>query len=100
MDCSFTEEQQMLKVSVRNFLGKEIAPVVNAHEKKVPLTKAETTVFIKQLPPFGYLTGFLPEKYGGHNWKPKPTESWSKNCQGSGPALREPFSSLRDPLGS
>jgi alkylation response protein AidB-like acyl-CoA dehydrogenase len=64
MDFSFTEEQQMLKASVRNFLEKEIAPVVNAHEKKGPLTKAETTAFIKQLLPFGYLTGFLPEKYG------------------------------------
>ena len=42
MDFSFTEEQQMLKASVRNFLEKEIAPVVSAHEKKGPLTKAET----------------------------------------------------------
>jgi alkylation response protein AidB-like acyl-CoA dehydrogenase len=65
MDFSFTEEQQMLKSSVRNFLEKEIAPVVDSHEKKGPLTKAETVAFIKQLLPFGYLTGFLPEKYGG-----------------------------------
>jgi len=65
MDFSFTEEQQMLKASVRNFLEKEIAPVVDAHEKKGPLTKAETVAFVKQLLPFGYLTGFLPEKYGG-----------------------------------
>jgi len=71
MDFSFTEEQQMLKASVRNFLEKEIAPVVDAHEKKGPLTKAETTAFIKQLLPFGYLTGFLPEKYGGSQLEAK-----------------------------
>lgn len=67
MDFAFNEEQQMLKASVRNFLEKEIAPVVSEHEKKGPLTKAETTAFIKQLSPFGYLSGFLPEQYGGSN---------------------------------
>ncbi len=71
MDFSFTEEQQMLKASVRNFLEKEIAPVVDAHEKSGPLTKAETVGFIKQLLPFGYLTGFLPEKYGGSQLEAK-----------------------------
>jgi alkylation response protein AidB-like acyl-CoA dehydrogenase len=71
MDFSFSEEQQMLKASVRNFLEKEIAPVVDAHEKSGPLTKAETVGFIKQLLPFGYLTGFLPEKYGGSQLEAK-----------------------------
>ena len=71
MDFSFTEEQQMLKASVRNFLEKEIAPVVDEHEKSGPLTKAETVAFIKQLLPFGYLTGFLPEKYGGSQLEAK-----------------------------
>ena len=71
MDFSFTEEQQMLKASVRNFLEKEIAPVVDAHEKKGALTKAETVAFIRQLLPFGYLTGFLPEKCGGSQLEAK-----------------------------
>ncbi|HUV51743.1 MAG TPA: acyl-CoA dehydrogenase family protein [Dehalococcoidia bacterium] len=71
MDFDFTEEQQMLKASVRNFLEKEIAPLVNEHEKKGPLTKAETLGFIKQLLPFGFLSGFLPEKYGGSQLEAK-----------------------------
>jgi len=71
MDFSFTEEQGMLKTSVRNFLEKEIAPVVDAHEKKGPLTKKETVGFIRQLLPFGYLTGFLPENYGGSQLEAK-----------------------------
>ena len=65
MDFAFTEEQEMLKKSVRNFLEKEIAPLVSEHEKKGPLTKAETGDFIRKLMPFGFLAGFLPEKYGG-----------------------------------
>jgi alkylation response protein AidB-like acyl-CoA dehydrogenase len=71
MDFSFTEEQEMLKTTVRNFLEKEIAPVVDAHEKKGPLTKKETVGFIRQLLPFGYLTGFLPENCGGSQLEAK-----------------------------
>src|SRR4030042_4150126 len=65
MDCSFTEEQEMLKTNVRSFLEKEIAPVVDEYEKNGPLTKEATVGFIRQLMPFGYVLGFLPEKYGG-----------------------------------
>lgn len=71
MDFDFTEEQQMLKASVRNFLEKEIAPVVSDHEKKGPLTRAETVGFIKKLLPFGFLSGLLPEKYGGSQLEAK-----------------------------
>src|SRR4030042_1053930 len=71
MDFDFNEEQQMLKASVRNFLEKEIAPQVNDHEKKGALTKAETVGFIKKLLPFGFLSGFLPEKYGGSKLEAK-----------------------------
>ncbi len=65
MDFALTEEQKMLKSNVRNFLEKEIGPVVNEYEKKGPLTKEAAVSFIKQLMPFGYMIGFLPEKYGG-----------------------------------
>lgn len=65
MDFALTEEQSMLKTNVRNFLEKEIAPVVDEHEKRGPLTKEAAVSFIRELIPFGYMTGFLPEKYGG-----------------------------------
>ena len=42
MNFSFTEEQQMLKSNVRKYLDSEIAPVVDEHKKKGPLTKEET----------------------------------------------------------
>ena len=71
MNFSFTEEQQMLKSNVRKFLDSQIAPVVDEHEKKGPLTKEEATAFIGQLMPFGYLMGFLPEDCGGSNLEAK-----------------------------
>ncbi|OGO01402.1 MAG: hypothetical protein A2Y72_03715 [Chloroflexi bacterium RBG_13_53_26] len=71
MDFSFTEEQQMLKTNVRSFLEKEIAPVVDEYEKNGPLTKEATVGFIRQLMPFGYVLGFLPETYGGSQLEAK-----------------------------
>jgi alkylation response protein AidB-like acyl-CoA dehydrogenase len=65
MDFALTEEQMMLKTNVRSFLEKEILPVVDEYEKRGALTKEATVSFIKQLIPFGYLVGFLPEEYGG-----------------------------------
>jgi len=65
MDFEFTEEQRMLKANVRNFLDKEIVPVVDQYEKKGALDKEATVSFIRQLMPFGYMVGFLPEQYGG-----------------------------------
>ena len=65
MDFTFTEEQQMLKKNVRTFLDREIVPVVDEYEKKGALTKEATVGFIRQLMPLGYLSGFLPEQYGG-----------------------------------
>jgi len=65
MDFALTEEQRMLKDNVRNFLEKEIVPVVDEHEKQGPLTKEAAVGFIRRLMPFGYLVGFLPEQYGG-----------------------------------
>ena len=65
MDFALTEEQSMLKTNVRSFLEKEIAPIVDEHEKRGPLTKEAAVSFIRELIPFGYMIGFLPEKYGG-----------------------------------
>jgi len=65
MDFTLTEAQQMLQKNVRSFLEKEIVPVVDEYEKKGALTKEATVGFIRQLLPLGYLSGFLPEQYGG-----------------------------------
>ncbi len=71
MDFSFTEEQQMLKTNVRNYLDRQIVPVVSEYEQKGPLTKKDTTAFIRQLMPFGYFLGFLPEERGGSQLEAK-----------------------------
>lgn len=65
MDFDFTEEQKMLKTNVRDFLAKEIAPVVDERDRQGPFTKEEVIGYIKKLMPFGYYTGNLPEEYGG-----------------------------------
>ena len=65
MDFDLTEEQDMLKANVRNFLDREIVPIVEEQEKKGPLDKETSISLFKRLIPFGYLTGFLSEQYGG-----------------------------------
>jgi len=65
MDFDLTEEQKMLRTNARDFLEKEIAPVADEYDRKGPLTREEATGFIKQLMPFGYYIGTMPEEYGG-----------------------------------
>lgn len=67
MDFDLTEEQQLLKTTVRDYLEKEIAPQVNDYERKGPLTRPEAIAFIKQLMPFGFYNGRLDEDCGGSN---------------------------------
>lgn len=65
MDFDFTEEQKMLKTSVRDFLDVEIAPVVDERDRQGPFTRDELVGYIKKLMPFGYYMGHLPQEYGG-----------------------------------
>jgi alkylation response protein AidB-like acyl-CoA dehydrogenase len=71
MDFDLTEEQKMLKTNARDFLEKEIAPIVDEYERKGSFTREEVQGFMKQLMPLGYVVGQLPEEYGGSNldWK-------------------------------
>lgn len=71
MDFALTEGQQMLKNNVRAFLEKEIAPVVEEYERSGPLTREAMIGFTRQLMPFGYLMGFLPEERGGSQLEAK-----------------------------
>jgi len=67
MDFEFTEEQKMVRATVRDFLENEIAPLVDARERQGPFTREEVVGYIKKLMPFGYYIGSLPEEYGGQN---------------------------------
>jgi len=62
MDFSLTEEQRILKDTVRKFLEKEIGPLVEPYEReRKPLTKD----LVKKLEPFGYTQALIPEDMGG-----------------------------------
>jgi len=61
MDFSLTEEQQLLKMSVRNFAEKEIAPVANELDKNESFS-IELTEKMGDLGLFGIT---IPEDYGG-----------------------------------
>jgi len=65
MDFSMTKEQVMLKKSVREFLDKEIAPIVSERDAQGALTREEVVAYLKKLMPFGFYTGALPEAHGG-----------------------------------
>jgi len=65
MDFDLTEEQKMLKSNAREYLEREIVPVANEQDRKGPLTKEMAVKFMRQLMPFGYVTGTLSEEYGG-----------------------------------
>jgi len=47
VDFEFSEDQRMLRDSFREFLDKEIAPLVDAQEKKGPMTREEAVVLLK-----------------------------------------------------
>lgn len=61
MDFSFTEEQEMLRNSVRSFAAREIAPLVDEYEKR---QKFPVELF-KKLGDLGYLCVSFPAEYGG-----------------------------------
>ena len=65
MDFDLTEEQKMMRTSVRDFLDKEIAPMADERDRRGPFTREETIGFIKKLMPFGFYIGELPQEYGG-----------------------------------
>jgi len=67
VDFELTEEQKMLRTTVRDFLENEIAPLVDERERHGPFTREEVIGYIKKLMPFGFYTGSLPEEYGGMN---------------------------------
>ena len=65
MDFELTEEQKMLKANVKDFLEKEISPIVDERDRKGTLSQEEVIGFIKKLMPLGDYIGNLPQEYGG-----------------------------------
>lgn len=63
MDFELTEEQKMLQTTIRDFLEKEIAPIVDERDKQGSFTREEVIGYIKKLMPLGFYN--LPEELGG-----------------------------------
>ncbi len=61
MDFELTEEQKMIKDTMRKFAEEEIVPVARANDinEHFPLE------IIKKMAPLGFLGAPIPEKYGG-----------------------------------
>ncbi len=62
MDFKLDKETKLARDSLRDFLKKEISPIVEEYEAE---HKYVTKEIIKKLEPFGVISGLVPEKYGG-----------------------------------
>jgi alkylation response protein AidB-like acyl-CoA dehydrogenase len=60
-DFDLSEEQRLVRRSVREFAEKEIAPHVERHEREARYP----TELIQKLVPLGYIAPMIPEEYGG-----------------------------------
>ena len=65
MFFELTDEQRMLKETVRRFLEKEIIPIAGALDRQGPLSKEKAHELLQKLIPFGYLGSTVPEEAGG-----------------------------------
>ena len=61
MDFQLTEEQKILQDTVKKFMDKEVAPLVDEYEKK----KEMPIHLIKKLISLGYVGALVPTEYGG-----------------------------------
>ncbi|MDY6934927.1 MAG: acyl-CoA dehydrogenase family protein [Spirochaetota bacterium] len=53
MDFDFNDDQKIFRKSIRDFMQKEIAPIVDERDKKGPLSKEEAVVFMKKFMQLG-----------------------------------------------
>lgn len=65
MDFEFTDEQRMLKETVRRYMEEKIVPIADEYDRKGPLRKEDAHRFLKDLKPFGYVGTLVPERYSG-----------------------------------
>jgi alkylation response protein AidB-like acyl-CoA dehydrogenase len=66
MDFELSHEQLTLRDSIRRFMKQEVLPVVDKHDRE----RSFPFELLKELQPFGYLGGFLPEAQGGMDIDP------------------------------
>ena len=80
MDFEITEEQKQARAAFRNFLEREIAPVVDEREQHGPFSREEVVQYIKKLIPFDfYLVISLARQLGIGNVLMDDVKS--RNCQ-------------------
>lgn len=60
-DFDLTDEQRLVRATVREFAEKEILPHVEQHERE----ERYPTELIQKLVPLGYMAPMIPEEYGG-----------------------------------
>ena len=66
MDFKPTVEQELLRKAARDFLKKEVAPLVIEYERKQgTYSKEFARGLLQKMVPFGYVSGILPEEAGG-----------------------------------
>jgi acyl-CoA dehydrogenase len=64
-DLDSTPEQKLLRDSVRRHLAETIAPIADAGDREGPMKKAEAHRLLKELIPYGFVVGGLPQELGG-----------------------------------
>jgi alkylation response protein AidB-like acyl-CoA dehydrogenase len=65
MDFAFSEEQVVLRDTIRKYLARKVEPVADELDRKGPMRKEEATRFLCELRPFGYLSALVPANLGG-----------------------------------
>jgi alkylation response protein AidB-like acyl-CoA dehydrogenase len=66
MDFELTEEQKLLKTNARQFMDREIIPIVDDYERRYrPLPKDIAIDMMKRIAPLGYTGGLVAEEWGG-----------------------------------
>jgi acyl-CoA dehydrogenase len=65
MDFDLTDEQRMLRDTIRRYLKENIAPIADAYDRKGPMSKGDAHRFLKELKPFGYVGTLVKEELGG-----------------------------------
>jgi alkylation response protein AidB-like acyl-CoA dehydrogenase len=66
MDLELSVEQEMIKRNARDFLNKEIAPLVNKYEHEYEVLPRDIMLnLFKMITPLGYCNALIPEEEGG-----------------------------------
>ena len=80
MDLDLSPEHQLLRTTIRDFMVKEVAPVIDEHEREHKFP-AEV---VRRLGEMGWLGIPIPEDEGGPGWTPSRTRSRSRRSGESG----------------